>query len=267
MTLCVPKAELAAELRENMIKQLGVVPEPVEVQWNNPKLAEANQEFSAKVGAWDAADASLKTFAHTAVAAQVGCSWCLDINYFHALNQNLDLTKASQVPRWRQSDVFTPLERDVLEYAEAMTNTPPTVTNELYTGLLGRLGTTWSSRLLRRHRRSEAYGSREEVVRPQRTKEGKGSTHSFPLLTYSAPGGLRQGPGRAAESPTEARDEARNVRKWGVTTCGCCCRRMGRAGTSNRRRSDCHRWTTSATMSSPTSRGWPLTRSWARGRN
>ncbi|MER5687278.1 carboxymuconolactone decarboxylase family protein [Streptomyces sp. NPDC002205] len=140
MTPRVPKAELTAELRENMIKQLGAVPEPVEVLWNNPEVAGANQEFSAKVGAWDAADASLKTFAHMAVAAQVGCSWCLDVNYFHALNQNLDLAKASQVPRWRQSEVFTPLERDVLGYAEAMTNTPPTVSDELSNRLLDRLG-------------------------------------------------------------------------------------------------------------------------------
>jgi alkylhydroperoxidase family enzyme len=140
MTLRVPKAELSAELREMMIKQLGSVPEPVEVMWNHPELAEANQEFSARVGEWDAADASLKTFAHMAVAAQVGCSWCLDVNYFHALNQNLDLAKASQVPRWRDSEVFTPLERDVLEYAEAMTNTPPTVSDELSAGLLDRLG-------------------------------------------------------------------------------------------------------------------------------
>ncbi|MYT10756.1 MULTISPECIES: carboxymuconolactone decarboxylase family protein [Streptomyces] len=140
MALRVPKAELPAELRENLIKQLGRVPEPHEVLWNNPKLAEANQEFSAKVGTWDAADASLKTFAHMAVAAQVGCSWCLDINYFAALNQNLDLAKASQVPRWRESEVFTPLEREVMEYAEAMTNTPTTVTDELSASLLGRLG-------------------------------------------------------------------------------------------------------------------------------
>jgi Uncharacterized conserved protein len=140
MTMRVPKAELPVELREIMIKQLGTVPEPVEVLWNHPELAEANQEFSAKVAEWDAADASLKTFAHMAVAAQVGCSWCLDINYFHALNQNLDLTKASQVPRWRQSEVFTPLERDVMEYAEAMTNTPTTVTDELSARLLDRLG-------------------------------------------------------------------------------------------------------------------------------
>ncbi|MFF7928059.1 carboxymuconolactone decarboxylase family protein [Streptomyces mirabilis] len=140
MTLRVPKAELPVELREIMIKHLGTVPEPVEVLWNHPELAEANQEFSAKVATWDAADASLKTFAHMAVAAQVGCSWCLDINYFHALDQNLDLTKASQVPRWRQSEVFTPLERDVMEYAEAMTNTPTTVTDELSARLLDRLG-------------------------------------------------------------------------------------------------------------------------------
>ncbi|MEE1839667.1 carboxymuconolactone decarboxylase family protein [Streptomyces sp. NPDC088190] len=140
MALRVPKAELPAELRENLIKQLGSVPEPNEVLWNNPELAEANQEFSAKVGTWDAVDASLKTFAHMAVAAQIGCSWCLDINYFAALNQSLDLAKASQVPRWRESGVFTPLEREVMEYAEAMTNTPTTVTDELSASLLGRLG-------------------------------------------------------------------------------------------------------------------------------
>jgi alkylhydroperoxidase family enzyme len=110
------------------------------VLYNNPDVAVSNLEFSAEVAGWDAADESLKTFAHMAVAARVGCSWCLDINYFAALNQNLDLAKASQVPRWREAKVFTPLERDVLEYAEAMTNTPSTVTDELSASLLERLG-------------------------------------------------------------------------------------------------------------------------------
>jgi alkylhydroperoxidase family enzyme len=140
MALRVPKAEVPAELSESMIKQFGAVPEPVQVMWHNPKVAGASLEFSAKVSAWDAADESLKSFAHMAVAAQVGCSWCLDIGYFQAQNQNLDIAKASQVPRWRESAVFTPLERDVLEYAEAMTNTPPAVTDELSARLLGRLG-------------------------------------------------------------------------------------------------------------------------------
>ena len=138
--LRVPKAELPADIRESMIKQFGAVAEPVEVTWQSPGVAQAALAFGAHVGAWHAADQSLKTFAHMAVAAQVGCSWCLDIGYFQAQNQHLDLVKASQVPRWRESDVFTLLERDVLEYAEAMTNTPPTVTDELSARLLEQLG-------------------------------------------------------------------------------------------------------------------------------
>jgi alkylhydroperoxidase family enzyme len=140
MALRVPKAELNIGLSESMIERFGAVPEPVEVMWHNPKVAEAGLEFGGKVGEWAAADKSLKTFAHMAVAAQVGCSWCLDSGYFEAQNQDLDMVKASQVPRWRESEVFTPLERDVLEYAEAMTNTPPNVTDELSARLLDRLG-------------------------------------------------------------------------------------------------------------------------------
>jgi alkylhydroperoxidase family enzyme len=140
MALRVPKAELPPDLRQTMIAQLGSVPEPVEVIYSNPDVAVSSLEFSARVAAWDAVDASLKTFAHMAVAARVGCSWCLDINYFQALDQDIDPSRASQVPRWRESDVFTPLERDVLEYAEAMTDTPTTVSDELSASLLERLG-------------------------------------------------------------------------------------------------------------------------------
>jgi alkylhydroperoxidase family enzyme len=136
----IPKAELPTELSAAMIAQLGSIPDPIAVSYNNPPVADANSEYAARVNTWTACDASLKTFAHMAVAAQIGCSWCLDINYFLALNQNLDLTKASQVPNWHQSDVFSPLEREVLEYAEAMTNTPTTVTDEMSASLLEQLG-------------------------------------------------------------------------------------------------------------------------------
>lgn len=140
MALRISKAELPAELRENMIRLLGAVPEPVEVMWHNPKIAEDNLQFGRKVGEWRACDENLKSFAHMSVAALIGCSWCLDIGYFQAQNQGLDLAKASQVPRWRESNVFTPLERDVMEYAEAMSNTPTTVTDELSARLLEQLG-------------------------------------------------------------------------------------------------------------------------------
>jgi alkylhydroperoxidase family enzyme len=57
-----------------------------------------------------------------------------------AHNEGLDEVKASEVPRWRDSTVFAPLERDVMEYAEAMTETPPQVTDELFARLLEQLG-------------------------------------------------------------------------------------------------------------------------------
>jgi len=136
----MPKAELPAEMHETMIKQVGTIPEPLEVSFNNPQVATATQEFTDSASKWNFVDQSLKTFAHMAVAAQVGCSWCLDINYFLALQQNLDMAKASQVPVWRESDVFTPVERDVLDLAEAMTATPTTVTDELHARLLAQLG-------------------------------------------------------------------------------------------------------------------------------
>jgi alkylhydroperoxidase family enzyme len=140
MALRVPKAELPPGLSESMIERFGAVPEPLEVMWHSPQVAEASLEFGGRVSEWDALDESLKSFAHMAVAAQVGCSFCLDVAYFQALNENLDVAKASQVPRWRESELFTALERDVLEYAEAMTWTPPTVTDELSARLLQRLG-------------------------------------------------------------------------------------------------------------------------------
>src|SRR5262249_44185286 len=114
--------------------------EPLEVLWHNPKVGADSLGLGGKVGSWDMADANLKSFAHMAVAAQVGCSFCLDVAYFQAQNENLDVVKASQVPRWRESDVFTPLERDVMEYAEAMTTTPPAVTDTLSARLLSALG-------------------------------------------------------------------------------------------------------------------------------
>jgi alkylhydroperoxidase family enzyme len=75
-----------------------------------------------------------------AVASLIGCTWCLDFGYFAAHNEDLDVDKAREVPRWRESDVFTPLEREVLEYAEAMSQTPPAVSDEMSASLLEQLG-------------------------------------------------------------------------------------------------------------------------------
>jgi alkylhydroperoxidase family enzyme len=121
-------------------KLLGEVPEPAEVMWQNRAVLTSSMAFGRKAQKWDQLDPDLKSFANMAVHALVGCSWCLDLGYFHAHNAGLDDAKASEVPRWRESTVFTSLERDVMDYAEAMSETPPRVTDELFARLLDRLG-------------------------------------------------------------------------------------------------------------------------------
>jgi AhpD family alkylhydroperoxidase len=116
------------------------VPEPVEVAWHNRKVLALAFGLGRKAEKWDACDENLKSFAHMAVAALVGCGFCLDLGYVKAHNEGLDEAKAREVPRWRASAVFTPLERDVMAYAEAMSQTPPTVTDEMTARLLDRLG-------------------------------------------------------------------------------------------------------------------------------
>jgi alkylhydroperoxidase family enzyme len=140
----IPKAEITgvygALVKRMSRKMLGDVPEAVGLYWHNPQVLRFAFGLSQKSRKWHECDENLKSFAHMAVASLVGCTWCLDFGYFTAHNEGLDEAKAREVPRWRESDIFTPLERDVMEYAEAMSQTPPTVTDELSARLLKALG-------------------------------------------------------------------------------------------------------------------------------
>ena len=141
----IPPTDISG-LRGRVVKRfakrmLGKVPESMGVVWHNLPVLTTMAKLGRKADKqWKACDKNLKTFAHMAVAAKVGCSFCLDFAYFTAHNEGLDEAKAREVPRWRVSDAFTLLERDVLEYAEAMADTPPTVTDELSGRLLDALG-------------------------------------------------------------------------------------------------------------------------------
>jgi len=140
----VPQAEITgvygAVVKRFSRKMFGEVPEPLGVMWHNRPVLNVSLGLGRKAAKWNECDKDLKSYAHMAVASLIGCTWCLDLGYFQAHNEGLDVAKAREVPRWRDSELFTPLERDVLEYAEAMSQTPPTVTDALSARLLERLG-------------------------------------------------------------------------------------------------------------------------------
>lgn len=140
----IPAAEMSgpygAALKRESTRMFGRVATPLGVYWHNKAVLRSYLSISSKARRWEACEKDLKSYAHMAVAALIGCSWCLDLGYFQASNEGLDVAKAREVPRWRASTLFTTLERQVLDYAEAMSHTPPTVTDQMSAGLLDQLG-------------------------------------------------------------------------------------------------------------------------------
>jgi len=121
-------------------KMLGQVPDAVGVMWHYPALLKDTMRFGRRTESWNRLDPNLASFATMAAAGVIGCSFCLDLHYFMSHNRGLDEVKAREVPRWRDSSLFTPLEQRVMEYAEAMCQTPLTVTDEMSAALLDDLG-------------------------------------------------------------------------------------------------------------------------------
>jgi alkylhydroperoxidase family enzyme len=140
----IPRTELGGIqgglLKLAIRKRLGEIPASVEMLWNHPTVFKDMMRLGAKTEKWNRLDPNLASFAVMSAAAEIGCSFCLDLNYFTAHNKGLDEVKAREVPRWRDSEVFTPLERRVMEYAEAMCQTPLAVTDDMSAALLADLG-------------------------------------------------------------------------------------------------------------------------------
>ena len=144
-TTRVPAAEITglygAVMKRFSTKMLGTGPRAARGDVAQPARAQVQPRARPEVGASGTRATRTSSPSPTwRSASLIGCTWCLDLGYFQAHNEGLDEAKAREVPRWRESDVFTPLERDVMEYAEAMTQTPPTVTDELSGRLLDQLG-------------------------------------------------------------------------------------------------------------------------------
>jgi alkylhydroperoxidase family enzyme len=112
-------------------RRFGVVADPALAMGHNPRVLISNARFEMSIERWHRLDPTLKALAEMASSVSIGCSWCVDFGYWISTNRGVDPIKLRDVPRWRDSDVYTDLERKVLAYAEAATATPPAVTDEM----------------------------------------------------------------------------------------------------------------------------------------
>jgi AhpD family alkylhydroperoxidase len=110
-------------------RRYGKVLEPGLAMLHNRRVLLSVSRFEMSVERWSSVDAGLKDLANAAVAAQIGCSWCMDFGWYVSRENGLDVAKLEHLGGWRDADVYTPVERAVLAYAEAMTATPPEVTD------------------------------------------------------------------------------------------------------------------------------------------
>jgi alkylhydroperoxidase family enzyme len=121
-------------------RRYGAVLDPLVAVGHNGKVARTYALTELGVGGWKTLDPGLKSLAVMAAAVSIGCTWCVDFGYWEAQHVHMDPAKLHDVPVWRESERFTDLERDVLEFAEALTATPPAVGDDLAARLTGALG-------------------------------------------------------------------------------------------------------------------------------
>jgi alkylhydroperoxidase family enzyme len=137
-----PRRTLSLRLGEwYQRRTYGRVMEPALALGHHPKLLRGYFAFESRVAKWNELDRTLKYLGELAAVSTVGCSWCMDFGYWMSDKHGLPLEKVSKVPEWRQHrEAFSEVELLVMEYAEAMSATPPAVTDELAESLLSRLG-------------------------------------------------------------------------------------------------------------------------------
>ena len=113
-------------------RRFGRVVEPVAAAAHHSGvlLAMGALETAAERG-WRRLDQNLRWLVIQAAAMEIGCSWCTDYGYYEGMQQGTDPDKVREVLHWRTSDVYDERERAVLEYAEAATATPATISDEL----------------------------------------------------------------------------------------------------------------------------------------
>jgi len=113
-------------------RRFGTVVDPVAAAAHHSGvlLAMGALETVAERG-WRRLDPHLRWLVIQSTAGRIGCSWCTDFGYYEGVQEGVDPRKIRDVVAWRSSDVYDERERAVLEYAEAATETPVMLSDDL----------------------------------------------------------------------------------------------------------------------------------------
>lgn len=141
ISLDPPNTALMRLMRWWSRRTYGHVLEPGLAMGHNRKVLVSMVRTERGVERWDALDETLKDLATLASAVAIGCSWCVDFGYWisHTKGVHQDKLDAVASGLLDRRSALTEIERRVVEYAEAMSATPPQVTDEMVAGLRAHL--------------------------------------------------------------------------------------------------------------------------------
>jgi alkylhydroperoxidase family enzyme len=112
-------------------KRFGAVPEPLAISAHHSGLLRAGLihellvEKSART-----LPVNVREIAVYRTATQLGCSWCVDFGTMLQLHEGLDIERLKQIDDYATSPAYSGQERLAIAYADAMTTTPVSVTDE-----------------------------------------------------------------------------------------------------------------------------------------
>jgi len=118
-----------------------VVPEPFTVLARHRKLfmAAARHEMAAEKAS-RTLPANVRELAVFRVAQRLGCSWCVDFGTMLQKNESLDIERLKHIDDYLTSPTYTRPERLAIAYADAMTTTPVSATDEQVNELRAEFG-------------------------------------------------------------------------------------------------------------------------------
>jgi AhpD family alkylhydroperoxidase len=112
-------------------RRYGAVPEPFAVAAQHTGLLRAGAVHELMVEkASTTLPAAVRELATYRTAVRLGCSWCVDFGAMLQKHQGLDIERLKDIDDYATSSHFTHQERLAIAYADAMTATPVTVTDE-----------------------------------------------------------------------------------------------------------------------------------------
>ncbi|MBC6461748.1 carboxymuconolactone decarboxylase family protein [Actinomadura sp. HBU206391] len=120
-------------------RKYGTTLDPLRAMGHNMRVSTGYGLLEAQASRWKSVDRRVQDLAVMGAAVAIGCQWCVDFGYWESHTHGIPIKKIEAISHWRDSDLFTPFERLVLHYATAMTETPPTVTDEMVEALHGHL--------------------------------------------------------------------------------------------------------------------------------